>query len=192
MKKIITITGPTGSGKSTLEQMLHETYPNCYKKVVSCTTRQPREGEVHGKDYYFMSKKEFDATPMIERVSFGGNHYGAPVFELDTPKDIVIVVETGGAVQIEDYVKNFMPERQLIKIFMDIPVKICHENIRKSSPSEEAEKRIARHDPIKDDWKKSGLIAELTIKKLFPDIHAKVQEWLLFHDINAKKVIFKE
>lgn len=177
-KMIITITGPTGSGKSTLEKNLHTKFPDLYKKVISCTTRSPREGEEHGKDYYFMSQEEFDTTPMVERVEFGGNGYGVPAFEMDTHKDVIIVVETGGALQIQDYVRDFMPERTMVKIFMDIPTKTCQDNIRASTPAEEAEKRIARHDPIKDDWKASGLEADISVKQLSDNLHLAIQERL--------------
>ncbi len=185
MKKlIITITGATGSGKSTLEKNLQEQFSNNYKKVVSCTTRAPRAGEVDGKDYYFMSPEQFDSTEMIERVEFAGNKYGVPAFEFDTDKDAIIVVEPGGAQQISEYVKNHMPDREHVKIFMDIPKKVCHENIRKSTPPEEAEKRIAREDNIKEDWEAAGLVADLQIKRLTDDLHLTVQEWLTLKKIS--------
>lgn len=71
---LITITGPSGGGKSTLLKILqkeHGVFP-----VVSTTTRAPRKGEEHGKDYYFVSKEKFDKLPLLESTVYAGNHYG--------------------------------------------------------------------------------------------------------------------
>lgn len=52
------LIGESASGKSTVEKILHDKYG--YKKIVSYTTRQPREGEVNGKDYFFVDDVNFE------------------------------------------------------------------------------------------------------------------------------------
>jgi guanylate kinase len=52
--------GPSGVGKSTLIKSLTDKYPDKFGFSVSYTTRASREGEVHGKNYYFISKEEFE------------------------------------------------------------------------------------------------------------------------------------
>lgn len=104
-KTLITITGASGSGKSTLEAMLCERFG--YHKAVSFTTRQPRLGEQHGKDYYFIDKDYaqgiIDKGDAVESVMFGDDIYGLAAMELETDKPVVFVAEPGGAGQIAQY-----------------------------------------------------------------------------------------
>lgn len=52
---------PSGSGKSTMVRHLLETHPGQFELSISCTTRAPRGAEVHGKEYYFINREEFEA-----------------------------------------------------------------------------------------------------------------------------------
>lgn len=56
----LVISGPSGCGKGTLIKFALSTYPDCVGLSSSFTTRAPRKGEVHGKDYFFVSKEEFE------------------------------------------------------------------------------------------------------------------------------------
>lgn len=77
--KVIALCGKAGSGKNYLLNKLVAADSNLYP-IVSYTTRPPREGEVEGKDYYFISKEEFANKvlnfEMLEAVEFNGWHYG--------------------------------------------------------------------------------------------------------------------
>lgn len=79
-KNVIVICGPSGSGKSTLLKILMNEYPDCFGFSISHTTRNPREGEVPGKDYYFVSRGEMlEAVrkgEFVEHTEFSGNIYG--------------------------------------------------------------------------------------------------------------------
>ena len=57
---IIILCAPSGSGKSTMVKHLLETYPGQYELSISATTRTPRGQEQHGKEYYFISREEFE------------------------------------------------------------------------------------------------------------------------------------
>ena len=57
---IISLCAPSGSGKSTMVKHLLETYPGQYELSISATTRAPRGQEQHGKEYYFISREEFE------------------------------------------------------------------------------------------------------------------------------------
>ncbi len=76
---LILVMGPTGSGKGTILSHVLAMCPEVYFSV-SCTTRVPRPGEVHGRDYYFIDREEFmrrvDAEEFLEWAEFGGNLYG--------------------------------------------------------------------------------------------------------------------
>ena len=54
------ISGPPGIGRGTIIKKLLENYPNIFEKSISYTTRLPRDDEIHGKEYYFVSKEEFE------------------------------------------------------------------------------------------------------------------------------------
>ncbi|XP_033021342.1 guanylate kinase isoform X1 [Lacerta agilis] len=76
----VVLSGPSGAGKSTLLKRLLKDYENVFGFSVSHTTRQPRPGEVNGKDYHFVTReemqKQIDAGGFIENAEFSGNLYG--------------------------------------------------------------------------------------------------------------------
>ncbi|XP_061183843.1 uncharacterized protein LOC133192027 isoform X1 [Saccostrea echinata] len=87
MPKPIVISGPSGSGKSTLLTKLFGEFPNCFAFSVSHTTRKPRSGEQHGKDYFFVPMEEFekmiDEGSFLEHAQFSGNRYGTSKMAVD-------------------------------------------------------------------------------------------------------------
>lgn len=105
---ILTVmSGFSGAGKGTIVKRLLEEHE--YYLSVSCTTRNPREGEVHGRDYYFVSREEFqqmiDNNEMIEWAEYAGNYYGTPkkaVEErLDKGEDVLLEIEVQGGMQVK-------------------------------------------------------------------------------------------
>lgn len=113
------LSAPSGAGKSTLSSMLLSACPNL-RYSISCTTRLPRSGEINGKDYYFISKDEFEK--MTERGEFAewakvhGNFYGTPLKPvkkaLESGLDILFDVDTQGASQI----KSSLPATRFVFI----------------------------------------------------------------------------
>lgn len=79
--RFVPVVGPTGSGKDTLINHAKAAFPDIVLSI-SCTTRAPREGEVDGKDYYFLTREEFEERirtgALLEWAEFGGNYYGTP------------------------------------------------------------------------------------------------------------------
>ena len=83
---LIVLSGPSGAGKDTvLKQLLLKS--ESLSLSVSATTRQPRSGEIHGKDYYFVSEQEFmdmvEKQTMLEYAKYCGNYYGTPITQLN-------------------------------------------------------------------------------------------------------------
>jgi guanylate kinase len=105
--KVFVITGPSGVGKGTLIKKLLERFPNLALSV-SATTREPREGEVDGRDYHFLTEEQFqerrDAGDFLEFATYSGNHYGTLNSELDRclqkGRSVVLEIEVNGAGQV--------------------------------------------------------------------------------------------
>lgn len=110
--KILTLTGPSCSGKTTLLNELVENHD--FKSIVSHTTRPKRPGEIYGKDYYFIPQDVFDLMKsngkFIESISFNGYSYGVGLEEIEeahaSGKIAVLIVEPNGLIQIMKYAEN--------------------------------------------------------------------------------------
>lgn len=108
---ILTLTGPSLAGKSTLEKMLVD---RGFSRIISTTTRYPRAGEKNGESYYFSSMFDFvqrgAAGEFIESVIFNDNAYGISAAEIERVAalghPIVVVVEPNGRDQIRDYCRE--------------------------------------------------------------------------------------
>ena len=113
------ITGPSGVGKGTLIERLLERVPEL-ELSVSATTREPRAGEVDGRDYHFLSPEGFrrrlEAGDFLEHASYSGNYYGTLREEVERrvaqSHSVVLEIEVQGARQVRDA----MPEAVLIFI----------------------------------------------------------------------------
>src|SRR5262245_58147521 len=107
-RTIVTVTGPSLSGKSTLVGNLMSRDERI-REMISTTTRAPRAGEKHGRNYYYVSEEEFLCTPMIEVTEVAGKRYGMSVAEAErvfaSGSLPIVVVDPFGAQQINDYAK---------------------------------------------------------------------------------------
>ncbi|MBE9125948.1 MULTISPECIES: guanylate kinase [unclassified Coleofasciculus] len=106
--KLIVLTGPSGVGKGTLVRSLLRRYPQLYLSI-SATTRQPRPGEVDGRDYYFVSREKFKemvaANELLEWAEYAGNYYGTPRTpveeQIQLGQSVLLEIEVVGARQIQ-------------------------------------------------------------------------------------------
>lgn len=113
MKKLFVISGSSGVGKGTVIKKFLEQNPT-FKLSVSSTTRPKREGEIHGKHYYYLSKEEFmkavDRGEFLEWAEFSGNFYGTnKTFVqkcLDNDENLILEIDTQGALQVKKKIKN--------------------------------------------------------------------------------------
>ena len=105
---LLVISGPSGAGKGTIcQSLLKERTDMAYS--VSCTTRQPRKGEVDGINYFFKSREEFEEmiknNGLLEHADVYGNYYGTPrqyvTEQLAHGKDVVLEIDPQGALQVK-------------------------------------------------------------------------------------------
>jgi guanylate kinase len=105
---IFILSAPAGTGKTTLVRMLSQEFP-CVWESISCTTRPIRPGEVEGKDYYFLSREEFERKiaqgDFLEYAEVFGYYYGTSmsyvVKQQETGKHVFLVIDTQGAMQLK-------------------------------------------------------------------------------------------
>lgn len=117
---LIVLSGPSGVGKATVRKALFKSPDHKFTYSVSMTTRKPREGEVDGQDYYFISEEEFlqriKEGRFLEYAKFVGNYYGTPMEQvqqmIDQGDEVVLEIEVEGAMQV----KAKMPDAVLVFI----------------------------------------------------------------------------
>lgn len=110
------ISGFAGSGKGTLVKSLLQ--QDDYSLSISATTRAPRPGEAHGKEYFFLTRKEFEdmisKEELIEWAEYVGNYYGTPKTyveeQLAAGKNVILEIEVQGALNV----KKLFPDALLI------------------------------------------------------------------------------
>ncbi|MCI9048267.1 MAG: guanylate kinase [Hungatella sp.] len=111
------VSGFSGAGKGTLMKALLEKHHN-YALSISATTREPREGETNGREYFFVTKEAFEEMiqkgQLIEHAQYVNNYYGTPrqyVFQqMADGRDVILEIEIQGALKI----KERFPEALLI------------------------------------------------------------------------------
>ena len=116
--RLYVISGPSGTGKGTVCGELLKEIGNEFS--VSMTTREPREGEVHGKDYYFVTREVFlesvEAGNFLEYATVFDNLYGTPkdmvMNRLERGRNVILDIDVQGGLQV----KKAMPEAVLIFI----------------------------------------------------------------------------
>lgn len=104
---IFILSAPAGTGKTTLINLLTAEFP-CVRQSISYTTRAPRENEVHGVHYYFVSREEFekkiDEHAFLEYVLLYGDYYGTCARRVAEHQSqgchVVLVIDTQGALQL--------------------------------------------------------------------------------------------
>jgi len=144
---LIVISGPSGAGKDTVMQRMQERgLP--FHFVVTATTRPKRVNEVHGRDYWFVSKEEFahmiDQDELIEHAIVYGDYKGIPKQQvreaLASDKDVVMRIDVQGA----ESVRKLAPEALMIFITTENEAELVHRlETRKTETADSLAIRIA-------------------------------------------------
>jgi len=116
---LVVVSGPSGAGKGTVLNLVMETDPR-FVYSVSATTRAPREGEIDGVHYHFVTRETFEEYiregALVEHTEYSGNYYGTLKSEiegkLEEGKNVILEIEVDGAMQI----KSKFPDSVLIML----------------------------------------------------------------------------
>ena len=110
LHKLFVISSPSGGGKTSLiNKLFEDTRSMNFKKSISDTTRQKREGDINGRDYYFLSEKEFkskiEKEGYVEYATVFGNFYGTSKEEIKTKynnSNLVLELDWQGAYAVKE------------------------------------------------------------------------------------------
>lgn len=145
---LVVMSGFSGAGKGTLmKRMLSDFDDFCFS--VSMTTRAPREGEVDGKDYFFVTRetfeKEIEKNGFVEYAEYCGNYYGTPKAyvekQIKAGKCVILDIEVQGAMQIK---KQFPDALMVFVTPPSIDVLLSRLRARGTESEEVIMKRINR------------------------------------------------
>lgn len=145
---LIVVSGFSGAGKGTVMKRLIEKYQS-YALSISATTRNPREGEVNGREYFFKTVEEFKEMiakeQLIEYAQYVSNYYGTPKQyveeQLQAGKNVILEIEIQGALKI----KEKFPDAVLMFIIPPSAAVLKERLIGRGTESlDVVEKRLAR------------------------------------------------
>lgn len=147
--KLFAFAAPSGGGKTSVIKPLLQRHPD-FKFSVSATTREMRSGEVNGKDYFFLSKEEFESLiargEFVEHEFFFGNYYGTLKREveraLNAGHSMIFDVDVKGALSIKKMYPN-----DAVLIFVAPPsIEILEQRLRsrKTEDEEKIQRRLSR------------------------------------------------
>lgn len=127
---LLLVSGPAGSGKTTLCDRMTAAFPSALSRVVTCTTRAPRGTEVNGVDYHFLSRDEFEAQveagEFLEYARVHSNLYGTRKREVYTQlasgRDLLVNLDVQGAGIVREVAKaDPVLRRSLVSLFIMPP-----------------------------------------------------------------------
>ena len=125
---LIVISGPSGVGKSTLVKQARQVLPEL-EFSVSCTTRQPRAGEVDGKDYFFLTEADFETkvqnNEFVEYAGIFAHRYGTlkseVISRLQRGADVILDIDVQGAKQIRQAAEQDPEIARAAQFIMIVP-----------------------------------------------------------------------
>lgn len=138
-KQIIVLVGPSGSGKTTIGDILTK---NNIPKLITTTTRKPRNGEKNGVDYYFREFSELDSDSFVEQTIYNGNRYGLTKEEvasmLEKHDVIHVSLDQSGA----EAVKKAYPKETCIVFVSITETEMIRRMQKRGDSTEEIQSRI--------------------------------------------------
>ena len=188
------VSGFSGAGKGTIMKALLEKHDN-YALSISATTRKPREGEVHGREYFFLSVEEFEELiekdQLIEHARYVSNYYGTPRSYVEEKmaegKDVILEIEIQGALKV----KEKFPETLLVFIVPPTAEELKKRLIGRGTETMELiETRMARaveEAEVMDAY--DYILVNETVDKAVEDLHNLIQSQHMKADNNKDRIL---
>ncbi len=158
---LFVLSAPSGAGKTTLTTSLRQKPDFVY--AVSCTTREPRRGEVHGEDYFFLSDADFQARlaagEFLEHAEVHGRRYGTlkqtVIEQLQSGVDVLIDIDTQGAASIracgDPFIRSALADVFIMPPSLD---ELRRRLMRRGTETEEQiETRLANAAKEMENWR---------------------------------------
>ena len=139
-KTIYCLIGPSASGKTTLIKENKDALN--LGEIVSTTTRQPRAGEINGRDYNFVSKNEFNQLQMVEKDEYAGDYYGTSLNSIydsiNEKSGTLTAITFEGYENIKQYIKvKNIKDLNVVSIFVNAPQYILEERMQERGDTQE-------------------------------------------------------
>ena len=185
---MIVLTGPSASGKTETAKYLMEKFG--LKKVVTCTTRQPRRGEVNDVDYHFLTREQFaqgkTANEFLETAEYNGNLYGTKYADLGPDK--VVCVEPIGA---HSYRKALGDKMFCVYLDASEETRLARMIELRKDGVEAAQERIRRdREVFSDDINGAKSVADVilttdgwTVEREALEVYEAYQTWKAKHNL---------
>ncbi len=146
--KLIVISGPSGVGKGTVLKEYLKNAQNTFLSV-SATTRSPRNGEMDGINYFFVSHDKFESMikngEIIEHTVYNGNYYGTPKSPLqnaiDNGKNVILEIEVNGCMQVKKVFPDALTIFVMPPTFEELRKRLIN---RHTETAEQIENRLRR------------------------------------------------
>jgi len=166
-----------------------------YALSISATTRNPREGEVHGREYFFLSTEQFEemikADQFIEYAQYVKNYYGTPRSYVEEKmaegKDVILEIEIQGALKV----KEKFPETLLVFVVPptaeDLKNRLVGRGTETKEVIEERMKRALEESEEMDSY--DYILVNDTVEKAVEDLHNLIQSQHLLARCNAERIV---
>lgn len=174
------VSGFSGAGKGTIMKALLEKYDN-YALSISATTRKPREGEVHGREYFFITVEQFEELiekdQLIEHARYVNNYYGTPRSYVEEKmaegKDVILEIEIQGALKV----KEKFPETLLVFVVPPSAEELKKRLVgRGTETAEVIEDRMKRAvEEAKEMESYDYILINETVEKAVDELHNLIQ-----------------
>ncbi|KAL0966230.1 hypothetical protein UPYG_G00292650 [Umbra pygmaea] len=189
----VVLSGPSGAGKSTLLKKLLQDYDGVFGFSVSHTTRNPRPGELNGKDYHYVTREEMQASidrgEFIESAVFSGNMYGTSKASVQAVKDQNLICILDIDLQGVRAVKN----TDLNPIYVTIhppSMSVLEKRLRdrKTESEESLQKRLDAAKVDMEISKEPGLFDVVIVNDDLEDAYVKIKEVLIEEIEKVQKI----
>ena len=187
------VSGFSGAGKGTIMKALLNKYDN-YALSISATTRNPREGEMHGREYFFLTTEQFEEMiekdQFIEYAQYVKNYYGTPRSYVEEKmaegKDVILEIEIQGALKV----KEKFPEALLVFVVPPSAEDLKNRLVGRGTETPEViEERMARALVESEEMDSYDyILVNDTVDKAVDDLHNLIQSQHMLARCNAERI----